>query len=308
MLVVSMIVEAFRPAVMTSFAERANPGQKARAFALLRLAANLGFGVGPALGGVLAFYSYRWLFIGDTLTCWAAAILLAVLPFRKRFGATDESSDEKPPRGPWRDGPFLAMIGLTVVLASCLFQFFSTLPLYFREEIGLTENRIGLLLSMNALTIVVFEMVLIHVVRNYDRMRLSGLGALLICAGYALVPHGGTLGYLALTIFVWTFGEMLVLPILNVVVAERAGRGYQGQYMGMYAMAYSVAFIVAPVTGTFIYERLGPTALWHGIGIVGIVLGASFLTLRRYFVSTIVINPEATINERNQRWQTQQKP
>jgi predicted MFS family arabinose efflux permease len=232
---------------------------------------------------VLAFYSYRWLFIGDTLTCWAAALLLTVLPFRERLGSAEASSGEVSGRGPWRDGPFLVMIGLTVVLASCLFQFFSTLPLYLREEIGLLENRIGLLLSLNALTIVVFEMVLIHAVRNYDRMRLSGLGALLICAGYALVPHGSALGYLALTILVWTFGEMLVLPILNVVVAERAGRGYQGQYMGFYAMAYSVAFIVAPVTGTFIYDRLGPAALWHGIGIVGIALGASFVGLRRFF-------------------------
>jgi predicted MFS family arabinose efflux permease len=286
--VVSVIVEVFRPAVMTSFAERSNPEQKARAFALLRLAANLGFGIGPALGGVLAFYSYRWLFIGDALTCWAAALLLAVLPFKKQLGTTDASRGENRRRGPWCDGPFLVMIGLTVVLASCLFQFFSTLPLYLREEIGLAENRIGFLLSLNALTIVVFEMVLIHVVRNYDRMRVSGLGALLICAGYALVPHGMTLAYLALTIFVWTFGEMLVLPILNVVVAERAGRGFQGQYMGMYAMSYSIAFIVAPIAGTFVYERLGPAGLWHGIGIVGVLLGGSFLALRRYFASTTV--------------------
>ncbi len=288
MLVVSVIVEAFRPAVMTSFAERADPSQKARAFALLRLAANLGFGVGPALGGVLAFYNYQWLFIGDTLTCWAAAVLLAVLPFREHMDSADKLIGRAPRRAPWQDGPFLAMVGLTVVLSSCLFQFFSTLPLYFREEIGLPENRIGLLLSLNALTIVVFEMVLIHAVRNYDRMRLSGLGALLICVGYALVPHGRTLAYLALTVFVWTFGEMLVLPILNVVVAERADRGYQGQYMGMYAMSYSIAFIVAPITGTFVYERLGSAALWHGIGIVGFVLGASFLTLRRYFRSPII--------------------
>jgi len=283
MLVVSAVVEAFRPAVMTSIAERATPQQKARAFALLRLAANLGFGIGPALGGVLASHSYRWLFVGDAVTCWAAALLLAVLPLGGRLRRADASAPEKAPRGPWRDGPFLAMTALTVVLASCLFQFFSTLPLYFREEIGLPESRIGVLLSLNALTIVAFEMVLIHAVRDVDRMRLSGAGAFLVCAGFALVPHGTTLGYLALTILVWTLGEMLVLPILNAVAAERAGRGFEGQYMGLYAMAYSVAFILAPVTGTFVYERLGPGALWHGMGVVGLILGLCFVALSRVF-------------------------
>jgi MFS family permease len=104
-----------------------------------------------------------------------------------------------------------------------------------------------------------------------------------VCAGFALVPHGTALGYLALTILVWTLGEMLVLPILNVVAAERAGPGIEGQYMGLYAMAYSLAFILAPVAGTFVYERLGPVALWHGIGIVGLILGLAFVGLSRFF-------------------------
>jgi MFS family permease len=284
-LVVSVVVEAFRPAVMTSVAERAHPGQKARAFALLRLAANLGFGIGPALGGLLASHGYRWLFIGDAATCWAAALLLTVLPLGERLRPTDASSEEKARRSPWRDGPFLAMTGLTVVLASCLFQFFSTLPLYFREEIGLLESRIGALLSLNALTIVAFEMVLIHAVRDRDRMRLSGAGAFLVCAGYALVPYGASVGFLALTILVWTFGEMLVLPVLNAVAAERAGPGFEGQYMGLYAMAYSIAFILAPITGTLVYERLGPATLWHGMGLVGVTLGSSFWALSRFFRS-----------------------
>ncbi|MCP5115678.1 MAG: MFS transporter, partial [bacterium] len=87
-LAVSLIVEAFRPAVMSAFAERSPSSVRFKAFALLRLAGNLGFGIGPAVGGMLAVYSYRWLFVGDAVTCWAAAALLAVLPVRKEPTAT----------------------------------------------------------------------------------------------------------------------------------------------------------------------------------------------------------------------------
>ena len=65
MFVLSIFVEAFRPAVMADVAERAPEGLQVRAFALLRLAANLGVGIGPAVGGYLALYSYRWLFVAD---------------------------------------------------------------------------------------------------------------------------------------------------------------------------------------------------------------------------------------------------
>jgi predicted MFS family arabinose efflux permease len=282
-LIVGVVVEAFRPAVMTSFAERAPARVKAKAFALLRLAANLGFGIGPAVGGVLALYSYQWLFIADALTCWAAALLLLRIPAREEPTSSSDTEEVAPRRHPWRDGSFLVFLFLVVLLASALFQVFSTFPLYLREAVGYRENFIGLLLSLNAFLIVSFEMVLIHVVQNRDRMRLAALGALLLCGGLALISLGKAPWFIAFTVVVWTFGEMLALPILNVVVAERADKGYRGQYMGMYAMAYSIAFIVAPVVGTSVYAHFGPHVLWHGIGVMGIVLAASFVALKKSF-------------------------
>jgi MFS family permease len=282
-LIVGVIVEAFRPAAMTSFAERAPARVKAKAFALLRLASNLGFGIGPAVGGFLALYSYQWLFIADALTCWAAALLLMKLPAREEAAGEADTKEAVPRRPPWRDGSFLVFLVLVVLLASALFQIFSTFPMYLKETVGYRENVIGLLLSLNALLIVSFEMVLIHMVQNRDRMRMAGLGALLLCGGLALISLGEAAWFIAFTVVVWTFGEMLALPILNVVVAERAERGYRGQYMGMYTMAYSIAFIVAPIVGTSVYANFGPHALWHGIGVLGVVLAALLIALRRSF-------------------------
>jgi predicted MFS family arabinose efflux permease len=277
------VVEAFRPATMTSFAERAPARVKAKAFALLRLAANLGFGVGPAVGGVLALYSYQWLFIADALTCWAAALLLLRIPARGESTGGADTAEAAPRRLPWRDGSFIVFLLLVALLASALFQVFSTFPLYLRDELGHRENVIGLLLSLNAFLIVSFEMVLIHMVQNRDRMRLASLGTFLLCGGLALIPLGKPAWFVAFTVVVWTFGEMLALPIINVVAAERAEKGYRGQYMGMYTMAYSIAFIVAPIVGTSVYAHFGPHALWHGIGALGIVLAASMMGLRRSF-------------------------
>ena len=276
---VSIVVEAFRPAVMASFAERSSDESRAKAFAFLRLAANLGVSIGPAIGGVLALYSYRWLFVADAATCWLAAILLLKLPPDHK--GTSPESEQTAPRSPWRDLPFLHLLGVIVVSASVLFQIFSTLPLYLREHIGYRENTIGMLLALNALLIVAFEMVLIHSIANRDRLRVVGIGLFLLCAGYGLMPYGTSFAYLAFTVCVWTLGEMLYLPIVNVIVSERAGHGVQGRYMGMLTMAFSLAFIIAPLAGTYTYETFGPRALWQAVGVLGVGLWMSVAPLRR---------------------------
>ncbi len=124
-------------------------------------------------------------------------------------------------------------------------------------------------------------MVLVHWAERRDRMTVVGVGALLVCLGFGLMPLGSTAAFAALTVVIWTVGEMLALPLLNAVVADRADSATRGRYMGLYNMAYSVAFILAPAAGTWVYDHLGPSALWIGVGALGVPLLAGSLALRR---------------------------
>jgi len=282
----SLFAESFRPAVMADMAHRAPPEIAARAFALLRLAVNVGMGIGPAIGGFLALYDYDWLFIVDAITCWLAAVtLVATLGRTAPEVHDDPASQVAGGRSPWRDGPFLLLMLLMTVLASIFFQVFSTMPLYFSGVYGLAENAIGLFLAFNAALIVAFEMVLIHSLEGRSRLILIGFGAFLICAGLGLMPLGSSIPFIGFTIAVWTFGEMLALPLTNVLVADRAGRTHRGRYMGLYTMTFSVAFVFAPAGGTWIYEGFGPDILWYGAGACGVLLWVWALALRPAFRS-----------------------
>jgi len=251
-----------------------------RAFALLRLAANLGVGIGPAVGGWLALFDYAYLFYVDAATCWIAAALLT-LTLKRLSPAQRERADASAGGSPWSDGPFLCFLLLVVVMAMVFFQVMSTLPLYWRGAHGLRENGIGLLLALNALIIVLFEMVLSYWAEKRGRMFLFGLGGFLICLGFGLMPLGSGALYIALTVMVWSVGEMLALPLMNAVVADRAGTANRGRYMGMITMSFSVAFMLAPLAGTFVLERFGASALWYGIGLLGPPLWAGALALAK---------------------------
>jgi predicted MFS family arabinose efflux permease len=267
---VSVVAEAFRPAVMTAMADRAPEESRTRCFALLRLAGNLGMAVGPAVGGVLAHLDYTWLFVADAATCLiAAALLVRGLGRAPANAPAEEPGAEGEPHSPWRDLPFLGFLGLVFVLSVVIFQIFSTMPLYLHRTYGLREDSIGLILGLNGTLIVLFEMILIHWAEKRDALRLAGVGCLVFCLGLALMPLGRGLAFAAFTVVVWTTGEMLALPLMNAAVAARATPRTRGRYMGLYTMAFSVAFVVAPGAGTWVLEHLGGAALWYGIGALG---------------------------------------
>lgn len=269
----AIVAEGFRPALMTATAERTPAVMQIRAFALIRLAANIGMAIGPAAGGFLALYSYNWLFIGDGVTCLAATVILFVaLGKSPAIGDASTAAGSQGARSPWLDPPFLALLLLTFVFATVMFQIFTTLPLYLRQVHGLRENVIGLLLGFNALLIVVFEMVLVHWVERFARMLIIGIGALLTCVGMGLMPLGDSLPYLAFTIAIWTVGEMLAFPFITAVAAARPGPAQRGRYMGAYNVAFALAFIAAPIAGTWIYHRYSPHAVWYAVLGLGLPL------------------------------------
>ncbi len=279
-LILATVSEAFRPAIMSAIAQHSKPDNRARSFALLRLAVNLGMAIGPAVAGFLAYYGYAWLFVADALTCWAAGLILFVVFRGKRVDVEVENRGIQPEgRSPWRDGPFVLFLLLICLLGMTFFQVWSTMPLFMREFYHSSERAIGGLLSINALLIVLFEMVLIRAVEHLDRMRVVAVGALLVGVGLAMLPLGPPYAVAVLAIAILTLGEMLALPIANVIVAERAGTKETGRYMGAYTLAFSTAFVFGPVAGTAVYEHVGADVLWFGIGALGVLLALAFAAL-----------------------------
>jgi predicted MFS family arabinose efflux permease len=177
------------------------------------------------------------------------------------------------------------VLPLIVLWGAIFFQLIATFPLYMREVYGLAENRIGQLIMINTLLIVTLEMLLVHWIGRRSRYPYIALSFLLTGLGFALMPLGRGFLYGAMTVAVWTFGEMLSMPLLGSLIAVRAGPGSQGGYMGLISTAYSLSMILGPLAGTAVYGRYGPTVLWFGCGIAGFAVAVAFLSLSRILTS-----------------------
>jgi len=274
----AIVGEAFRPASATALAAHSPPELRTRVFALSRLAVNLGVAIGPTAGGILALYDYSYLFWVDGITClMAAVVLFYYFPGTKRLTDRLEHNASAKDRSPFRDRAFVSLLFILLMISMAFFQLFNTWPLYMNQVYQLPENMIGYLFAFNALLIIVFEMPLIHRLERINPLRIMAPGSLLIFAGFALLPFGSSFLYAVLTVVVWTIGEMLVFPLTIAFIANRAPDSVRGQYMGMYTFTFSIAFVIAPKTGTYIYQQWSPEHLWFAIGILGIF---TFVALR----------------------------
>jgi predicted MFS family arabinose efflux permease len=280
------------PANATSMARIVPPNLQVKGFALNRLANNLGATIGPAIGGVLALRDYRLLFWADGLTSLAAAAVFALLwkgsgretsdaaSIPAAVPAADDAAPSVKPLSPWRDRPFLLLVLLFLVWSTVFIQVLTTFPLYIRNIYGLAENRIGQLFAVNTLMIVFLEMILMEKIRKFPLSRMINLSFILLGVGLGLMPLGRGFAYAAFTVAIWTFGEMLSMPLVGALIAGRANDATRGRYMGMFSFAFGLAFIIAPAAGTAVYGRFGGDAVWVACAAISFLLAGLFSLLR----------------------------
>ncbi len=285
--VLSLIGEAFRPANTSSVAAYSVPETRTRSISLLRLAVNLGFSIGPAIGGLLAHtLGYSWLFLADGLTCIGAALVFRIM--LKPRAAADKQPVEKAAvqanvSSPYRDLPYL-FFGLMLTLWAIAFmQFFSVIPVFFKEHFLLNEGQIGALLALNGLLIALFEMPFVYSIEG--RFRQLGLiqwGVIAVGVSYLIyIIPGAWIAIAIVSVIVITLGEMLAMPFASTFAMNRSNDQNRGQYMAVYSLTYSVAHVLAPMTGMYVAGHFGYNALWVLLAVLCLISYGGLALLAR---------------------------
>ena len=260
---VSSFGEAFRPANAAAIAVYSNESNRIRSYALNRLAINLGWAIGPAVGGVLASINYSLLFWVDGFTCIAAAfVLFLCLAPVKAKGNRQKATDEAVVSA-YKDKPFMQGMFYLFLITLAFFQLFNAVPAYYKNELHLNEAAIGWILAMNGLLIAAIEMVLVYKLEN-RRPTIIYLttGALLIGVSFLLLEAGRTSTTAVISMIVVTLGEMFLFPFMNNFWVKRSTENNRGQYAAVYTMAFACGTVLAPTLATQLAASLGFSVLW----------------------------------------------
>ena len=262
---VMLVSDMFRPAMFVALNSYSKPENKTRTVTLIRLAINLGFSAGPAIGGIIIItMSYGGLFWVDGITCMLAALVLLNVLHPKKSKTIDDLKIADP-QSAYKDKAFLLFLAAMVLFGIVFLQYFSTMPLYYKDAHYLSELEIGILLGLNGFLIFVFEMPLIKWLEN-SRFTKSGLmltGALLTGLSFLVLNMTTWTGVLIIGMLLMTFGEMIAFPFSNAFAMERAKKGNPGEYMALYSISFSIAHIFGHNAGLQLVNTLGFDKTWY---------------------------------------------
>ena len=281
----ALVAESFRPANLSAATGAVGPEDRRASLSLLRLAINLGMSVGPAAAGFLVEISFAWLFWIDGLTSILAGLVLAVSwrrAAKRRVAATEVEEPPVPHSGlsPWRNGAFLVFLVAMLPVVIVFFQINGAFAIDLVRNIGLRESTYGFLFTLNTLIIILIEVPLNLRMASWSHARSLALGALLMGAGFGALAWARQAWSVAISVVVWTFGEMITLPSMSAVAADLAPAGRRGEYMGLYQVAFALAFLIGPWAGLALLDHAGPRILWGSAFLSAALSAAVFARLR----------------------------
>jgi MFS family permease len=265
-------------------AERRHAG-----YALQRVSANLGFGIGGALAGLIAVSSrpstFTALFLVDAATYLLFLALLVIVPEgRAPAGAAPEHTGYATVL---RDRIFLAFLGLNVVFVTAGYAQLETLPVFAKNETHVSERGIGLVFLVNSVVIVLAQLPVTRFVEGRRRMPMLAAMTAFWAAAWLLVLGAGIwlTAAAAATVIVtaaaiFGIGECLQGATQQALIADLAPDEIRGRYMALSTNSWSIGWIAGPVIGAFVLQH-APLALWPAAAATCLAAGAAALLLER---------------------------
>ncbi len=293
-----------RPAMSAAVADIVPPADRRRAYGLLYWAINLGFAAAASFAGLLAAWSFTWLFVVDALTTLAfGVVIFAAVPetmpprpsTESLFTPTNQDANGlttgRRPAGrgtlvardllfPFTDRRFVTFAALQLLVLLVFHQLGVALPLDMVAH-GLDPMAIGQLMASNGFVIVLVQPLALRLTNRWAQHGLLAIGALLTGVGFGIAALAGGREVFLAAIVVLTLGEIGFAMAIPVVLAQLAPEHRRASYQGAYMLVGGLAAMVAPPLGTLVLGRAGAVALWLGCLVTGLLAAALHLAAGR---------------------------
>ncbi|MGH2872992.1 MAG: MFS transporter, partial [Solirubrobacteraceae bacterium] len=264
------------------------PAQRHVGFSLQRMMANLGYGIGGLLGGLVATTSrpasFDILFFVDAGTFLAYIAVLAFVPDPPQAGSADELPGTY--REVLRNRPFVGLLAINAALITGGYALFETLvPAYAKSPAAVPEQLIGAFFLVNTAVIVATQLPATRLIEGRRRMRaLSAVGvtwalaAMIVLAGGTLLT-GAAAGIVMMGAYaVFSVGECLQSAVVSATAADLASPRLLGRHMALVSFTWQLGLGVGPAAGGYVLAAYSP-AVWVLGAAVSLVGAAGALAL-----------------------------
>ena len=269
----------FHPAANAMVSDILPKEKRLDGYAITRSAGNLGWAVGPAIGGYMAAYSYGYLFVVAAFITTISGVVFAlflktpnIVTITDKFTFRDLIAI--------KDDKNLAIHScLIFILYLVVAQLIATFSVYAVEIVGLSEHQLGIIYTINGLMVATAQLPITHLLHKKSFTFQLSIGAFIYAIGYGLIGMISAFKYFIVAIVIVTIGEMFMSPPSLALTSQLAPEGRMGRYMGIFSFFVSSGWSFGPMYGGFLLEHFSeqPIIAWIIISSLGIVAGAGYI-------------------------------
>lgn len=285
---VGLLASVGQPAQQAMVADMLPEEKQAEGFGILRVVHNLAVVIGPAIGGLLAAQSFLLLFIIDAVTSFITAVIVYLsLPETKPVVEGDEP-EKTLLQTIWgygvvlRDKVFIVFLLVYIMAVIVYMQMNTSLPVYLRDVHDVATQGYGLLLSMNAAMVVLFQFWVTRRTRSRPPMIVMAIGTLFYAIGFGMYGFVNTFLLFIVAMIIITIGEMMIAPTAQALVARFAPTDMRGRYMAMYGFSWIIPTAIGPLLAGIIMDNYNPDWVWYAAGILALTAVFGYIGLHTY--------------------------
>ncbi len=280
----SIVGAIFQPVANAMVSDILPESKRLDGYAITHSASNLGWAVGPAMGGFLAHQSYAVLFLIAAIVTTIASVVFQIflksVPFEKadnKFKLSDLVAIKDDPVFAWH-------ASLSFILFLVVAQLIAPFSLYSVQIIGITEIQLGFLFSLNGLLVAVAQVPMTRFLSGTKLTTQLIIGALIYAVGYSLMGLAASFVLFVIPIVVVTIGEITMSPASLTLTSKMSPSGRTGRYMGIYGFVTAAGWSFGPLYGGIILDRLAhdsPLAAWVAIASLAVISAVGYFLFRK---------------------------
>jgi len=258
LIVIGLFESVLHPTAATVIADVIPAEARRKHFALMRVMANIGTTVGPALGAVLALRSLGLVFFGSgaALLIGALAVALFLSETWPKSGAQTEDDDDdglSALSAAFRDRRLAALLAPVAILGIGSSWIEAVTPLYAHGAGVLTASGIGLLFTYAGALSVLFQLPLTQASARMSGFTIVLAGGAAQALAFACLVASPALPLLVAAVTLTAVAEMLSRPLTQAIVSELAPRHVQATYMAAFSVVGDLKDAAGPAIGTYLF-------------------------------------------------------
>ncbi len=260
----------------TSYKERNN------AFSIVRIFQNVGFSIGPAIGGFIASDGFGYIFLITTLSSIIElSIYIKYLPGEIKDESAEKMEKKEDILNAFKDRPFFIAAMLISLFYLIMGQWGTTLTLFWKGYDLMTNFQIGLLYSVNGIVVTLGQLPVNRVLKRFGDITKVNLGFLLYLSAFSILPFFRGFLFLVIDTLIITIGENVISPSINTIISRISPVEKRGQYFTSFQVMTGFIYPVAPVLGTFLLTLYSKNLalMWYPLAITGTLFFFAFIPL-----------------------------